>query len=129
MLVARLLVKVQLACSNMTSRKSIKVCIRTRPTHYFAQDNIVLENDSKTIQIQANHIEDNGGLTNNRQSGYKFRFDHVFHNASQSEVYDLYCRDTVLGVVDGTNGAIMSYGQTGSGKTFTMVIYYFQFSF
>ena len=105
----------------MTSRKSIKVCVRTRPTHYFAQDNIVLENDSKTIQVHQNHSEDNGGLTNNRQNGFKFRFDHVFHNSSQSEVYDLYCRDTVLGVVDGTNGAIMSYGQTGSGKTFTMV--------
>jgi Tfp pilus assembly pilus retraction ATPase PilT len=45
----------------------------------------------------------------------------VFHNATQSAVYDLYVRDTVQGVVDGINGAVMSYGQTGSGKTFTMV--------
>jgi hypothetical protein len=54
-------------------------------------------------------------------SSFKFRFDHIFHNASQAAVYDLYARDTVLGVVDGINGAIMSYGQTGSGKTFTML--------
>jgi hypothetical protein len=107
--------------SNMSSRRSVKVCIRTRPTHYFAQDNITIENDEKTIQLRAKSAEISAGLSDNRQSNFKFRFDHVFHNASQSNVYDLYCRDTVLGVVDGINGAIMAYGQTGSGKTFTMV--------
>ena len=40
----------------------------------------------------------------------------MFHNASQQATYDLYARDTVQGVVDGVNGAIMSYGQTGSGR-------------
>ncbi len=86
------------------------MCIRTRPTHYFAQDNIHIENDEKTVQIKTNSSDDNGGLTNNRQNTFKFRFDHIFHNASQSNVYDLYCRDTVLGVVDGVNGAILAYG-------------------
>jgi type II secretory ATPase GspE/PulE/Tfp pilus assembly ATPase PilB-like protein len=70
------------------------------------------------------HVEKEGAATavlNNRQNSFKFKFDHVFHNASQSAVYDLYARDTVRDVVEGINGAIMTYGQTGSGKTFTMV--------
>jgi kinesin family protein 6/9 len=106
----------------MTSRRSVKVCIRTRPTHYFAQDNISIESDEKTVNVRARPMEVAAGTTDNRQGNFKFRFDHVFHNASQSNLYDLYCRDTVMGVVDGINGAIMTYGQTGSGKTFTMVL-------
>lgn len=103
------------------TRNSVKVCIRTRPTHHFAQDNIDLQEIDNTIQITNKHEQDFGGLQNNKQNSFKFKFDHIFHNAPQSAVYDLYARDTVQGVVDGINGAIMSYGQTGSGKTFTMV--------
>ena len=103
------------------TRNSVKVCIRTRPTHHFAQENIDLQEIDNTIQITNKHEQDFGGLQNNKQNSFKFKFDHIFHNAPQAAVYDLYARDTVQGVVDGINGAIMSYGQTGSGKTFTMV--------
>jgi kinesin family member 6/9 len=103
------------------TRNSVKVCIRTRPTHHFAQDNIDLQEIDNTIQITNKSEQDFGGLQNNKQNSFKFKFDHIFHNAPQSAVYDLYARDTVQGVIDGINGAIMSYGQTGSGKTFTMV--------
>lgn len=99
----------------------MKVCVRTRPTQNFAQNNISIDEEHNTIQVNTGHEEDAGGLSNNKQNTFKFKFDHVFHNASQSAVYDLYARDTVQGVVDGINGAILSYGQTGSGKTFTMV--------
>jgi kinesin family protein 6/9 len=58
---------------------------------------------------------------NNRDSNFKFKFHQVLHNSSQETVYDTIGREVVQGVVDGTNGTIMSYGQTGSGKTFTMV--------
>jgi kinesin family protein 6/9 len=102
-------------------RNSVKVCIRTRPTQNFAQNNIIIDAEHGTIQITADQPKDNGGMANNKENSFKFRFDHVFHNASQSNVYDLFARDTVQGVVDGINGAIMSYGQTGSGKTFTMI--------
>lgn len=57
---------------------------------------------------------------NNKQNSFTFKFDHVFHNATQNEVYDLFARDVVQGVIEGINGAILTYGQTGSGKTFTM---------
>jgi len=103
-------------------KSSVKVCVRTRPTQNFAQDNIAIDEEHNTIMIDtAQNEEPVAGMLNNKTSSFKFRFDHVFHNASQSQVYDLYARDTVQGVVDGINGAVMSYGQTGSGKTFTMM--------
>lgn len=102
------------------SGNSVKVCIRTRPTQYFAQDNLFVDTEHSTILVK--HAEpEQPSVLNNKQNSFKFHFDHVFHNASQSAVYDLYARDTVHDVVDGINGAVMSYGQTGSGKTFTMV--------
>lgn len=100
----------------------MKVCIRTRPTQSFALGNITIDQEHDTIMVNtSNEDQPVGGMLNNRQNSFKFKFDHVFHNATQSAVYDLYVRDTVQGVVDGINGAVMSYGQTGSGKTFTMV--------
>jgi kinesin family member 6/9 len=104
-------------------KNSVKVCVRTRPTQNFAQDNITIDQEHNSIIIDTSHNDEPKvvGMLDNKQSIFKFKFDHVFHNASQSAVYDLYARDTVQGVVDGINGAIMSYGQTGSGKTFTMV--------
>ena len=99
----------------------VKVCIRTRPTQYFAQDCIVIDEEHSTVQVTNNHGVEPGGMLDHRNNTSKFRYDHVFHNASQTAVYDLYARDTVQSVLDGINGAIMSYGQTGSGKTFTMV--------
>ena len=103
-------------------KNCIKVCVRTRPTQNFAQDNIWIDQEHNTIQIKTS-TDDEPEMLNNKISSFKFKFDHVFHNASQSAVYDLYARDTVQGVVDGINGSVMSYGQTGSGKTFTMVCF------
>ena len=103
------------------SSSKVKVCVRTRPTQYFAQDCITIDEEHSTIQVNTAGGEVQGEMLNNKNTSAKFRFDHVFHNASQASVYDLYARDTVAGVVDGTNGSIMSYGQTGSGKTFTMM--------
>jgi Tfp pilus assembly pilus retraction ATPase PilT len=107
--------------SKSMRRNAVKVCVRTRPTHQFAQDNIHIYDDQNVIQITQNQEEDVGGLQNNRQNSFKFKLDHIFHNASQALIYDMFARDTVQGVVDGINGAILTYGQTGSGKTFTMV--------
>jgi kinesin family protein 6/9 len=103
------------------SSSKVKVCVRTRPTQYFAQDSIVIDEEHGTIQVNNLSGVEPGEMLNNKNTSAKFKFDHVFHNASQAAVYDLYARDTVAGVVDGINGSIMSYGQTGSGKTFTMM--------
>lgn len=103
------------------SKNTVKVCVRTRPTQNFAQDNLFIDVEHGSIVVKHNDPAGDTGILNNRQNTFKFSFDHVFHNASQGAVYDLYVRDTVHDVVYGINGAILSYGQTGSGKTFTMV--------
>ena len=108
-------------------KSSIKVCIRTKPCQNFAQDKIFIDTDHNTVQIQSNGEAEPGALLNNKQNNFKFRFDQVFHNASQSAIYDLRARSTVLGVIEGINSAILTYGQTGSGKTFTMVCFNFFF--
>ena len=101
----------------------MKVCIRTKPTQFFAHDNISIDRESNTVQIDSKRREEamSIGGPNNKQSLQKFVFDHVFHNSSQTDVYHFFARDTVQGVIDGINGAIMSYGQTGSGKSFTVI--------
>lgn len=78
-------------------RSSVKVCIRTRPTQYFAQDNIAIDEEHSTIQINNDRGDEMivAGGPNNKQNLFKFRFDHVFHNATQTTVYDLFARDTV----------------------------------
>lgn len=103
------------------SRNLVKVCVRTRPTQYFAQDNLFIDTEHSSIIVKHSDPEAEASVLNNRQNQFKFHFDQVFHNSSQTAVYDLYARDIVHDVVYGINGAIMSYGQTGSGKTFTMV--------
>ncbi len=106
-------------------RMKVRVCIRTRPTQNFAQDNLSIDIDHGTICVKHVGPESEAlSVLNNRQNTFAFKFDYVFHNASQAAVYDLYARDCVHGVVNGVNGSIMSYGQTGSGKTFTMVRMY-----
>jgi kinesin family protein 6/9 len=108
--------------SQQLTQKPVKVCVRTRPTHHFAQDNINIDQEHGTIQINSSRdgAPQPCAILNNRNTNFKFRVDHVFHNASQAQVYDLYAHDIVMGVIDGINGAIMKYGQTGSGKTYSM---------
>ena len=35
----------------MSKRNAVRVCVRTRPTHQFAQDNIVIDEEHATIQV------------------------------------------------------------------------------
>lgn len=103
------------------SKNTVKVCVRTRPTQNFAQDNLFVDVEHGSIVVKHHDPAGESGILNNRQNTFKFSFDHVFHNAAQAAVYDLYARDTVHDVVYGINGAVLTYGQTGSGKTFTMI--------
>ena len=61
-----------------------------------------------------------GGVVNNQQEQWKFKFDKLMHNASQDDVFDYCAQESVATVVDGFNGTCLCYGQTGAGKTFTM---------
>ena len=35
----------------MSKKNSVKVCVRTRPTHQFAQDNIFIDEEHATVQV------------------------------------------------------------------------------
>ncbi len=101
-------------------KNPVKVCLRTRPTANFAQDQMVIDQDQNTITINSGHVASDGGPSNKKES-WQFKYHQVLHNASQETVYETITRDVVQGVVEGINGTIMSYGQTGAGKTFTMI--------
>lgn len=112
----------------MERRKNpVRVCVRTRPTANFAQDQIIIDGDNNTIKIierqHDGHNDDkhNDDYLNNKKDSWNFKFDHVLHNAGQETVFELLSRETVAQCLEGVNGTIMCYGQTGAGKTFTMI--------
>jgi hypothetical protein len=51
---------------------------------------------------------------------YQFKFDGVFKEAAQDEIYEACASDVMRGALDGFNGSVLCYGQTGAGKTYTM---------
>ncbi|CAK4070340.1 unnamed protein product [Aphanomyces euteiches] len=102
-------------------KNGVKVIIRARPTAVFAQNQIHIDQDENTIEI---NLADSkvDMVPSNRKDSWKFKFHQVLQNAGQDKVYEAIARDIVHGaVVDGINGTIMAYGQTGAGKTFTMI--------
>eukprot|EP00941_MAST-03F_sp_MAST-3F-sp1_P002785 g2785.t1 len=101
------------------SRRGVVVAIRTRPTVKFAQDEIVIDEDRKTIRI--NGRGGHSDVMNNRKNTWDFSFDEILHNKEQAEVYDMCVQPLVDDLLNGINGCVMAYGQTGAGKTFTMI--------
>ncbi|OQS05107.1 kinesin [Thraustotheca clavata] len=102
-------------------RNGVKVIIRARPTAVFAQNQIHINQDENTIEIDVSDSKNETGPSNKKES-WKFKFHQVLQNAGQDKVYEAIARDIVHGAItDGINGTIMAYGQTGAGKTFTMI--------
>ena len=101
------------------SKQAVKVLIRTRPTDQFAVRNLKVDCNSGVFDVQIDKKDE--GAVNNRLDNWKFKFQHILHNATQDDVYDLSSAEIVQSVVKGYNGSIMCYGQTGSGKTYTML--------
>eukprot|EP00762_Andalucia_godoyi_P004055 ANDGO_06360.mRNA.1 Kinesin-like protein KLP1 len=101
-------------------KSAVKVCIRTRPTTNFAQDQLLIDPSADSITVDFRRRQA-GGILQNQQDVFPFRFDSVLHNSSQEAVYDSVASEIVQSVLDGYNGTIMCYGQTGAGKTFTMI--------
>ena len=83
--------------------KTVKVCVRTRPTANFAQDEIKIDPEKNSIVVDPNTIPDDSPI-NNKQNSFKFQFHNVLHNASQETVYETLTRDVVQDVVNGING-------------------------
>ena len=105
--------------ATVESENTVKVIIRTRPTQYFATNNIRinLHDDTISIFIPRNQKE---GLINNQKEQWSFHFDKILHNVPQEEVFEYTMNDIIKSSVQGYNGTIFAYGQTGSGKTFTI---------
>ncbi|EQC31810.1 hypothetical protein SDRG_10599 [Saprolegnia diclina VS20] len=102
-------------------KNGVKVIIRARPTAVFATNQINIDQDDHTIEIDLSDTKAETGPSNKKEA-WKFKFHQVLQNAGQDKVYEAIARDIVHGsIVDGINGTILAYGQTGAGKTFTMI--------
>jgi kinesin family protein 6/9 len=77
-------------------KNPVKVCLRTRPTATFAQDQIMIDQDKNTITINNGHVHADGGPSNKKDS-WQFKYHQVLHNASQETVYETITRDVVQG--------------------------------
>lgn len=53
-------------------------------------------------------------------SDVQVRFDHIFDQVPQQDIYELIGPEVQRTLFSGYNASIFAYGQTGSGKTFTM---------
>ncbi|KNC53487.1 uncharacterized protein AMSG_01201 [Thecamonas trahens ATCC 50062] len=100
-------------------RSAVTVCVRTRPTLQFAQDNITVDTEANSVDVKVMRSKSQG-YVNNQQEAWSFSCDKVLHNAPQDEVFARLARPMVDSAVEGYNGSVMVYGQTGAGKTFTM---------
>ncbi|KAF0973562.1 hypothetical protein FDP41_008266 [Naegleria fowleri] len=103
----------------------VQVCVRTRPTAFFAQDVIVLDESKKTIDIKnkgrINAKQNSVNYLETKREDYSFKFDKTLHNVSQDTVFNECAAEITQAFLEGYNGTVMAYGQTGSGKTYTMI--------
>ena len=99
---------------------AIEVFIRARPTNRFAHDNLIIDEEKGTVQVKIPRKAE-GGLINNQQDNWNFKFDKILLNESQESVFELTGQRAVESVVDGISSTVIAYGQTGAGKTFTVI--------
>ncbi|CAH8655319.1 unnamed protein product [Heterobilharzia americana] len=71
------------------------------------------------VQIQ-NHKLKTAIPVNNQLLAANYKFDKIFLNISQEEIYNVTASTLIKDALIGINGTIMCYGQTGAGKTYTM---------
>ncbi|KAL0248269.1 hypothetical protein GEMRC1_003505 [Eukaryota sp. GEM-RC1] len=104
----------------MSSVQNINVIVRVRPTTKFAQENILLSQDNKSIQLHSPHTGSTYGPQNQKET-FDFTFDSVFDNVSQEHVFQTTTAPLIAPLLDGFNGTVFAYGQTGSGKTYSII--------
>ncbi|ESO09822.1 hypothetical protein HELRODRAFT_92006, partial [Helobdella robusta] len=97
----------------------VECWVRVKPTNNFAQGLIDVQDDLKTINIQAAKEADTSE-TNNQKTSWSFKTDGVLANVNQQLVFETVAKQVLDSLLQGCNGSIFCYGQTGAGKTFTM---------
>jgi kinesin family protein 6/9 len=100
-------------------RSAVQVCIRTRPTALFAHQELAVDPEARTVDVNIKKKPEMG-VVNNIRENFHYKFDKVMHNSSQDTVYHECVSDVVRSVAQGYNGTVLVYGQTGAGKTYTM---------
>lgn len=68
-------------------KQAVKVVVRTRPTSNFASKNIKIDTEHSSIAVNKPK-EEEGGVINNQQESWNFKFDKILHNTSQEDVFD-----------------------------------------
>jgi kinesin family protein 6/9 len=66
---------------NIMVKSAVKVVVRTKPTAAFATRNLIIDSETKSIEV---HVSKDAaaGLINNQLEDWKFRFDDIMHNSS-----------------------------------------------
>jgi kinesin family member 6/9 len=94
------------------------VALRTRPTAYFAQDQLIIDVSANSVTAATTPSDH---AVDNRAKQQTFNVHAILHNSTQEDVYSRLCTGIVAGVCDGRSGSVLAYGQTGSGKSCTML--------
>ncbi len=59
-------------------------------------------------------------MSNESKNIHNFKFDKIFDDGDQADLFDYLGKETIEDVIKGYNGTIFTYGQSGSGKTYSM---------
>ncbi|CAH8629629.1 unnamed protein product [Heterobilharzia americana] len=97
----------------------ITVFLRIKPSVQVDSIGFLYVEDDHAVQIQ-NHKLKTAIPVNNQLLAANYKFDKIFLNISQEEIYNVTASTLIKDALIGINGTIMCYGQTGAGKTYTM---------
>nr|CAH8876465.1 unnamed protein product [Trichobilharzia regenti] len=78
------------------------------------------DNQQSVVQIENDLLGTPLCTINNQLQTVDYKFEKIFYNASQEEIYQITASRLIVDALAGINGTIMCYGQTGAGKTYTM---------
>eukprot|EP00792_Barthelona_sp_PAP020_P001205 TRINITY_DN1192_c0_g1_i1.p1 TRINITY_DN1192_c0_g1~~TRINITY_DN1192_c0_g1_i1.p1 ORF type:complete len:753 (+),score=233.94 TRINITY_DN1192_c0_g1_i1:72-2330(+) len=94
------------------SDDNIQVFIRIKPEKDLQESCLEIDGN----QITCTYEKENGNLSENTKS-----FSNVFVPGSKTkDVYDVFGKKMIDGIMDGYSGTVFAYGQTGAGKSYTM---------
>ena len=115
------------------SAGKVKVYVRTRPTNQFAGEMIAIGPDNRVnrsakrlpfdrsfrlFQTVDIHRQASANVVDNKIKDWTFRFDGVFHNVSQEEIFNSVAKDVVDRALDGYNGPFNRYAYFSSSPSF-----------
>lgn len=108
--------------NQMSESANVRVLCRFRPINARERREFI-EAGKDPEQMICRFIDDNN-LEIALDAGLgtkKYVFDRVYPpGVPQRDVYNLAANDTVIQVLNGYNGTILTYGQTGAGKSYSM---------